>query len=115
MAILTAQLTGGAMQKPRQKTPYNLWGPANCVFVDPVFNKRVQQDSIPARQHAVLRSSIYKELFNKLPVDKRQEWIEKAEREHSDALKKFNQTLNSRPSTAPADQQRYVPYLMVEI
>ena len=112
MAILSAQLTGNAVQKPRQKTPYNLWGPENRMFVDPVFNERVQEGGIPAKQHAALRSSIYKELFDELPPDERREWVKRAEREHAEALESFNKTLEKRPSTAPADRQRYAPHLI---
>ena len=108
MAILTAQLTGNALQKPRQKTAYNIWGPENRCFVDPVFNERVQSSSTPARQHAALRSSIYKELFDELPDEERREWTERAQREHSEALEKFNKTLKKAPSTRPEDRQRYV-------
>ncbi len=71
MAILAAQLTGNGLQKPRQKTAYNLWGPENWCFIDPVFNKRVKEGNVPAKRHAALRSSIYKELFDELPQDKR--------------------------------------------
>lgn len=110
MAILTAQLTGNALQKPRQKTAYNIWGPANRFFVDPVFNERVRERGVPARQHAALRSSIYKELFDELPDDERREWTETAETEHSEALEKFNKTLKKTPSTKPEDRQRYMPH-----
>ena len=106
MAILAAQLTGNTLQKPRQKTAYNIWGPENRCFVDPIFNERVREGNVPARQQAALRSSIYKELFSELPDEERKEWVECAEREHSEALKKFNKTMKSTPSTAPEDQQR---------
>lgn len=108
MAILTAQLTGSSLQKPRQKTAYNLWGPENRAFVDPVFNDRVREGSVPAKRQAALRSAIYKELFDELPDDERQEWTERAEREHMQALKKFNKTLEKIPSTKPEDRQRSV-------
>ena len=108
MATLAAQLTGNSMQKPRQKTAYNLWGPENRCFVDPVFNERVKEGNVPAKRHAALRSSIYKELFDELPGDERREWIKHAERQHAEALEKFNQTMKSRPSTEAADRQRFV-------
>lgn len=108
MAILTAQLTGNTLQKPRQKTAYNIWGPENRCFIDPVFNERVREDGVPARQQAALRSAIYKELFSELPDDERREWTERAEREHAEALIKFNKTLKKVPSTKPEDRQRCV-------
>ena len=108
MAILAAQLTGGSLQKPRQKTAYNLWGPANQCFIDPVFNERVKEGNVPAKRQAALRSAIYKELFDELPADERREWVKHSERQHKEALEKFNQTLKSEPSTEAADQQRFV-------
>ena len=109
MAILAAQLTGNALQKPRQKTPYNLWGPENRCFVDPVFKERVREGNVPARQQAALRSSLYRELFNELPEEEQREWTQRAEQEHSEALSKFNKSLKQLPSEKPEDRQRYAP------
>ena len=107
MAILMAKITGNSLQRPRQKTAYNIWGPENRAIVDPVFHERVRAGNVPGKQHAALRSAIYKELFEGLPDEERLEWINRAEREHRDALAKAENALNSGPSTAPADQQRY--------
>lgn len=106
MAILTAKLTGNSIQKPRQKTAYNVWGPKNRCFVDPIFNERVRNEDVPAKRHAALRSAIYKELFEELPQDEQQEWIEQAEREHTEAIQKADGALKSEPSSAPEDRQR---------
>lgn len=106
MAILMSKLTGVGLQRPRMKTPYNMWGPQNRCFVDPVFAERVKENNVPTKNQAALRSSIYKELFEELPEDERQEWIERAEQEHQQALNKVDSTLKSGPSTAPEDRQR---------
>lgn len=90
-----------------------MWGPHNQCFVDPVFNKRVRDGNVPATQQAALRSAIYKELFEELLEDEQQEWVEHAEQEHQAALQKASNTLNSKPSTAPEDRQRYVTSLSV--
>ncbi len=92
-----------------RKTPYNLWGPENRCFVDPVFKERVRDGNVPARQQAALRSALYKELFNELPADEQREWAKRAEREHSEALSKFDNTLKKVPSDKPEDRQRYAP------
>ncbi|KJA14670.1 hypothetical protein HYPSUDRAFT_208502 [Hypholoma sublateritium FD-334 SS-4] len=89
LAVLSAKISGNSIQKPRQKTAYNVWGPHNHCFVDPVFN-----------------DAIYKELFEELPKDEQQEWIECAAQEHREALKKASTALKSEPSTAPEDCQR---------
>lgn len=106
MAILMSKLTGNSLQRPRMKTPYNLWGPQNRCFVDPVFAERVKEGNVPKRGQAALRSSIYKELFEELPEDEQREWTERAEREHQEALDQVTNTLKSGPSTAPGDRQR---------
>lgn len=106
MALLMAQLTGNSTQRPRQKTAYNIWGPKNRFFVDPIFNERVREGNVPARRQATLRSAIYKELFDELPENERKEWTERAEREHAEALRKADKTLQSGPSTETEDRQR---------
>lgn len=106
MAILMAKLTGNSLHKPRQKTAYNLWGPQNRCFVDPVFNDRVREGNVPAKQQAALRSAVYKELFDDLPEDERKEWTEKAAEEHQEALKKSQEVFQAGPSAAAEDRQR---------
>ncbi|KJA13978.1 hypothetical protein HYPSUDRAFT_209087 [Hypholoma sublateritium FD-334 SS-4] len=111
MAILMAKLTGNSIQKPRQKTAYNIWGPQNRCFVDPIFNERVRNEAVPAKRHAALRSAVYKELFEELPQDEQQEWLERAEREHQDAIQKADGALKSEPSLTPEDRQRIIECL----
>ena len=106
MAILSAKLTGITVTRPRMRTPYNLWGPAHRCLVDPVFRERVCDGQIPAKRQAALRSAIYKELFEELPDEERQEWVIKAEQKHQAALEKINDPLKAGPSTNPSDRQR---------
>ncbi|KJA26036.1 hypothetical protein HYPSUDRAFT_133378, partial [Hypholoma sublateritium FD-334 SS-4] len=108
MAALMTKLTGTSVQRPRLRTAYNLWGPAHRCFIDPVFQERVRQENVPASRHAALRSSIYKELFDELPQEERQEWSNKAEQEHQAALAKVSHALKTGASTAPEDRQRCV-------
>ena len=115
MAILMSKLTGNSLQRPRQKTAYNLWGPENRHLIDPIFMERVQEGNVPATQQAALCNLLYKELFEELPEDERKEWAERATREHREALEKIEGNLKSGPLTAPADLQRciniYVTFL----
>lgn len=108
IAVLTAKLTGNSITRPRMRTPYNLWGPSNRCFVDPIFLERVRDGNIPSKQHAAVRSSLYKELFEELPQDEQREWVERAEREHREAVEKVDGPLKAGPSTAPQDRQRSV-------
>ena len=110
MAVLMSKLTGGSIQKPRQRTAYNLWGPAHRFFVDPIFQERVREGNVPAKQQAALRSALYKELFEELPENERREWTEKAEAAHRQALSKVDEALKAGPSDSPEDRQRYVVY-----
>lgn len=112
MALLTAKLTGHAITRPRMRTPYNLWGPVHRDLVDPVFRERVLAEDVPAKRHAALRSAIYKELFDELPDEERQEWMDKAEREHKAALDKIDGPLKAGPSTDLRDRQRLVKYVL---
>lgn len=89
------------------KTAYNLWGPEHRFFVDPVFEDRVKENNVDAKNHAALRSSIYKELFDELSKEEQLEWSKRAESEHQAALKDIEKKTNAGPSTAPEDRQRY--------
>lgn len=88
------------------KTPYNLWGPEHRFFVDPIFDQRVQEGQVAAKNHAALRSAIYKELFDELPEDEQKEWRERAILEHQKALEEVEGRMNSDPQTAPEARQR---------
>lgn len=88
------------------KTAYNLWGPEHRFFVDPIFDERVKENDVPTKNHAALRSAIYKELFDELPKDEQLEWVKRAEEEHRAALKDIERKMNAGPSTAPEDRQR---------
>lgn len=108
MAILMTKLTGTDIQRPRLHTAYNLWGPANRIFVDPIFQERVREGDVPASRHAALRSSIYKELFEELPEEEHREWTQRAKQEHEEALAKVERALKSEISDAPEVRQKCV-------
>lgn len=102
---------GKTPSKPRLKTPYNLWGPQHRAITDPVFHARVKEGDVPASQQLALRSSVYKELFEELPVAEQEEWTDRAEEEHQNALAEHKKAMAGPPSTKPEDRQRYVPTL----
>ncbi len=106
MAVLMSKITGTSLQRPRLRTPYNLWGPQNRCFIDPIFQERVKEGNVPASRQAALRSALYKELFDELPVDEKNEWVQRADDEHREAMAKVEKALNSEPSTDPTDRQR---------
>lgn len=106
MAVLMSKLTGATIHRPRLKTAYNIWGPENRAIVQPVFAERVKEGNVPASHQAALRSAIYKEFFESLPENEQKRWSDRAEAEHRDALKNFQDVLKAGPSTEPADCQR---------
>lgn len=94
------------------KTAYNLWGPQHRFFIDPIFDQRVVEGNVPARNQAALRSSIYKELFEDLSQEEQAEWTERAQREHQEAIAEIDSKLKGKPSTKPEDRQKYVHFLI---
>lgn len=88
------------------KTAYNVWGPEHRDIVDPIFQQRVQDENVPAKNQAALRSAIYKECFNELEDVAQQAWITRAEREHQEALSKVEDRLHAAALTTPEARQR---------
>lgn len=103
-----------AMKKPRMKTAYNIWGPEHRSIVDPIFKHRVQEDEVPPKKQLALRSAIYKELFEELAEDEQQEYIDRAELEHQEALDKMYEKLRAPASQDPEDLQLYVLILYIQ-
>lgn len=68
----------------------------------------MRDGNVPAKQQAALRSSLYKELFEELPEEEQQEWVDRAEKEHREAIQNAANVLKSGPSAAVEDRQRYV-------
>lgn len=106
VSALTAKILGIDAKLPRLKTAYNIWGPQHRELVDPVFSKRVEDDSVPSNLHIALRSSIYKELFEKLPEDEQEMWAKAAVREHEKAVREIKKNMEQGASIAPQDRQR---------
>lgn len=100
-----------AVKKPRMKTPYNIWGPEHRSIVDPIFKQRVQDGDVPSKKQLALRSAVYKELFEELPEDEQQEYLDRAELEHEEALEKMYAKVRAPPSQKPEDLQSYVLYV----
>ncbi|KAF9522828.1 hypothetical protein CPB83DRAFT_840208 [Crepidotus variabilis] len=107
LTVLMAKLTGIALQKPRRRTAYNVWGPRNRHFVDPIFEQRVKDGVVPKKQHAALRSSLYKELFkDTLEVDEQGEWEDIAMEEHRNVCDAIDAKMDAPPPSDPAERQK---------
>jgi hypothetical protein len=108
MDVLMAKLAGIPLKKPRLRTGHNIWGSTNRQRVDAVYEERVRADNVPMKRRATLRMQIYKELFDALDDETKQEYEKRAVEEHEAAVKKIDETLNSPPSQNPVDRQQYV-------
>ncbi|KAF9471309.1 hypothetical protein BDN70DRAFT_939042 [Pholiota conissans] len=108
MFVLMANLTGSIAQKPRRKTGYHMWGPSNRPALDALVEQRAEQDNITGRQKAGLRTKIYKEAWDELGVDEQAEWEAKAAEKYEEELSKYEDALDSPPSTKPEDRQRVI-------
>ncbi|KAF9471899.1 hypothetical protein BDN70DRAFT_819435 [Pholiota conissans] len=89
MFVLMANLTGLAAQKPRRKTGYH-------------------DANISGRQKAGIRTQIYKEAYDSLDKEERDEWDNKAVKQYEDALAQYERALDAPPSTTPEDRQRII-------
>ena len=104
---LLTRLTGTDVTKPRQAVPFNLWAKENKTLIDKEFNKRCNYQKPNKAERLNLRASMTRELFNKLSDGEKRDWVEKAKREHKEALEKWEATLAGPASMEPADRQRY--------
>lgn len=109
IALFVSKLGASNLKKPRQKIPFNVWAAQNKPIVDAEFAKRAI--GVPAVQHAKLRSSVFKELFEALPDHEQQAVVQEVVAQHQLALAEYENSLKAAPSTLPQDRQKYV-YLL---
>lgn len=103
---LMCKLAGKVADRPRRKTPVNVWRKTERVSID---NEIKQNHSdVPKAQLAALRDKIARDRFAKLPLETRRHWELLAEQEHDVALEQWEKDVAAAFSTDPADRQRYV-------
>lgn len=106
LTALKAKLAGVELKTPRMRTAYNVWGPQHRSIVDPVYNKRVQDGNVPAKEQLALCSSVYKELFEELPEAEQKKWADTAKRDHEQALERLKRQEKAASVHSNADYQR---------
>lgn len=106
MAILMSKLTGVSVAKPRRKTGFNIWGPAHGPILDHLVDERAEAENIIGRKKVGLRTKVYKEQYDDLELEEKEEWESIAKQQHDAALKKIHDMLTSPASTEPEDRQR---------
>lgn len=101
--ILLHKLTGVCSQRPRLKSPVNVWRKTARVEIEATAK---QKDGVSRSQMAKLRDQTAREMFANLSVEEREGWAEQAKEEHEEALKAWQRETEGSPSTAPEDRQR---------
>lgn len=101
--VLLHKLTGVSSQRPRLKTPANVWRKTARVEIDGVAK---QKEGVPRAQKATLHDQIAREMFAALSQEERQGWAEEAKEEHEEALKTWKRETEGSLSTSPEDRQR---------
>jgi len=106
---LLHKLTGTSIQKPRQKSPVNIWRKTQRKEIDSEAKKIIEKDKTPPSKHAAVRDKVAREMYDLLSQEEKAQWIEQAKEEHEAAIAKWKEDTEGDPSTAPEDRQRWVP------
>jgi hypothetical protein len=101
--ILLNKLTGASSQRPRLKSPVNVWRKTARAEIDGIVK---QKGDVPRAQMAKHRDQVAREMFAKLSVEERKSWEEQAKEEHEEALKAWKHETDGKLSTTPEDRQR---------
>ena len=100
--VLMQKLTGASIQRPRLRSPTNVWRKTQRATIDEV----VKRHDVPRAQQAKLRDKVAHEMFDKLPKEEQDQWAEQAKEEHEAAVEAWKKETQGAPSTEPADRQR---------
>lgn len=106
MAVLMSKLTGVSIAKPRRKTGYHMWGPAHAAVLDRLVDERAEAENVVGRKKAGLRTKIFKEQYDELDLEEKEEWENKAQEQYDTAIKCIKDQLTLPASTRLEDRQR---------
>ncbi|PPQ98301.1 hypothetical protein CVT26_013496 [Gymnopilus dilepis] len=105
---LLFKLTGQQFDRPRAKTPCNLWRKTQREAIESQVKTLSAESPVPKTGLAALRDRVARDMFDELPEEEKQKWKFRAQQESADALKTWEKELKSPPSTAPEDRQRCI-------
>ncbi|KJA13066.1 hypothetical protein HYPSUDRAFT_209854 [Hypholoma sublateritium FD-334 SS-4] len=111
MAILMSKLTGVSLVKPRRKTGFNVWGPAHTSILDHLVDERAEAENIVGRKKIGLRTKIYKEQYDELDAEEKEEWEAKAQEQYDAAMKRISDLLTLPASNEPEDRQKVISHI----
>lgn len=106
MAILMSKLTGVSIVKPRRKTGFNMWGPAHSTILEHLVKERAEAENVVGRKKIGLRTKVYKEQYDELDSEEKEEWENKAQEQYDATVKHIKDMLESPASTQPEDRQK---------
>ncbi|PPQ77171.1 hypothetical protein CVT26_008091 [Gymnopilus dilepis] len=105
---LLFKLTGHQFVRPRAKTACNVWRKTMRAEIEEKVKAKVATESIGRGQLAALRDKIAREMFCDLPAEERRKWSDVADKESREALKAWEEEINSPPSKAPEARQKCI-------
>lgn len=105
--LLLHKLTGTSSQKPRLKSPVNVWRKTQRREIDSEVQDITARNPVARNRLAALRDKVARDMFEKLPEAEKAQWVEQAKEEHEAALAQWKKDNDGSYSHAPADRQRY--------
>lgn len=107
-SALLHHLTGLKPEKPRLKTPGNIWRKNHRTEIEDEVNRQAKAAGVPKNKVAPLRERVASKLYNGLGEAEKRYWAQVAKQDHDSAMEKWDKEVNGSPSTEPADLQKYV-------
>ena len=104
--LLLHKLTGASSQKPRLRSPANVWRKTQRKEIDSEVQKIIERALVPRNALAALRDRVAREMFEKLPQVEKAQWVEQAKEEHGAALAQWKKDNEGSYPDTPADRQR---------
>jgi len=94
------------LQKPRLKTPTNVWRKTQRREIDAEVKKILEHANIARSSLAATRDKVARDMFNKLPAAEKAQWAEQAKDEHEAVLARWKEDSEGACSDTPEDRQR---------
>lgn len=100
---LAYKLTGPSIQRPRLRSPANVWRKTQRAAIDKAVKL---QGVVPRNEQVKVRDKVARGMFENLPIEERDQWAKQAKEEHEAAIEAWKNETQVTPSSEPADQQR---------
>ncbi|KAF9054758.1 hypothetical protein BJ165DRAFT_1523240 [Panaeolus papilionaceus] len=110
---LLCKLSGSSAERPIRKPPSNFWRKTATDEIKTEVDRRATSQHTSRKNGlAGLRSTVTKQMFNKLPADQKEEWDRISKEEHAVRLEEWEKRLKTGPSDDPNDRQRCIESLI---